>query len=117
MVLFCPSKPKPLGLKSTPTQSQMTGLLPSPVHHVCMDKMGHYIIAEKASTNWQTTAFAGLLSDLIPTMTKLHNYFGPRGSQWQRGVSKDGGGRDNHPDNQTDIARHMNMCAHYINAI
>lgn len=111
----------------------MTGLLPSPVHHVCMDKMGHYIIAEKASTNWQTTAFAGQLSDLIPTMAKLHNYFGPRGReaergrevgplcQWQRGVSKDGGGRDNHPDNHppthTDIARHMNLCAHYINAI
>lgn len=74
IVLFCPSKRKPLGLKSTPTQSQMTALLPSLLHHVCMDEMGHYIIAEKASTNWQTTAFAGLLSDLILTMTKLHNY-------------------------------------------
>lgn len=81
-----------LGLKSTPTEFQMTALLPSLVHHVCMDEMGHYIIAEKTSPNWQTTAFAGLLSDLILTMTKLHNYFGRRGSQWQRGVPKDGGG-------------------------
>lgn len=121
--LFCPSKRKPLGLKSTPTQSQMTALLPSLLHHVCMDEMGHYIIAEKASTNWQTTAFAGLLSDLILTMTKLHNYSGPRGSQWQGGVLKDGGGgtgveaSDNHPPTHTDITRHMNMDAHYINAI
>ena len=70
----------------------MTALLPSPVYHVCMDEMGHYIIAEKASTNWQTTAFAGLLSDLILTKTKPHNYFGPRGSQWQGGLPKDRGG-------------------------
>lgn len=124
-VLFCPSKRKPLGLNSTPTQSQMTALLPSPAHHVCMDEMGHYIIAEKASTNWQTTAFAGLLSDLILTMTKPHNHFGPRGSQWQGGVPKDEGrweetgveASDNHPPTHTDIARHMNMDGHYINVI
>lgn len=83
---------KLLGLKSTPTHSRITAqLLFSPLHHVCMDEMGHYITVEKASTNQQTTAFALLLSDVILTMTKPHNYFGPKGSQWQGGVPKDEG--------------------------
>lgn len=113
--LFCPSQRKPLGLKSTPTQSPMTALLPSPrrLHHLCMDEMGHCIIAEKASANWQMTAFAGLLSGLILTMTTPRNYFRSRGSQRQGGVPKDGGwgvggggpgvkASDNHPPTHTD---------------
>lgn len=108
-----------LGLKSPPTHSQITALLLSPVLHTCMDEMGHYITAEKASANWQMTAFAVLLSALILTMTKQHNYLGPRGSQWQGGVPRPEGGiggeaPDNHPPTQTDKARHMNMEVHYI---
>lgn len=51
VILICPSKHKPLTLKSTPSLSVITAQpLPSSVHHVCMDETGHYVTVEKGST-------------------------------------------------------------------
>lgn len=87
-----------------------------------MDETGHYITAERASTNRQTAAAAVLLSDLIPTMSHTITLAPEEAGGREVFPKMRGGGieveaPDNQPPTQTDKGGHMNMDAHYINTI